>query len=225
METIALNLLDIMKTANGKDMSGAPNAIASLHVDEINQPVHSRQDIKHIAEVLLKEAVIDIFVSDGCAVVRADFPFHSRFEFNRAQKTAKDWLKDNKKNQFLTLSVIPLPLHGQIYLLFDQLVYADGYSLQKGFRLILCFDNQDTQAFETEDIDYSQVTADVEAEIRRQEETLDLEIEQLEKEQKKYENSFAQEVEQQSDFKRYVTDQGKETDEDELFGMRYTEEE
>ena len=186
-EKFKITFNDIVKVANGRDETDAPCSSATLSIDEIEE-----NETKNIQEVFFKEAEINLFYSGGCIVCQADFPITSSFEYHQALNMCKDWMihmpENMDNNKLLSLTLVPHLLMGEIILFFNELVYYSGHQVDKCFRLILCFNNESTQVFETEDIDYEEIIKNVNLELNEEENQILEEIEEIEKETKDIEN-------------------------------------
>lgn len=80
----------LMYVTNGTDAAGMPLASAMLTVDEII----SSEQLNTISNVLLREAVINIHCSGGCAVITADLPASGGYEFKQASGICIGWFSD-----------------------------------------------------------------------------------------------------------------------------------
>lgn len=193
-ETIYIAVEDIIKITNGCDEVGQPNAAASLSIDRFFS-----DNVKNVQSQVLDQAVINLYISGGAAVVKADFGYLSRPSYKNCRKICNDWLEmiNQRGNERLSLVIVPYKLGGQIVLYFDQLVYCDGYDDDNQSHLILVFDNESSFIMETDSIDYEKIKNEIEIELRRYEEDIDAEIEEAineEKEAKQQENALDQKI-------------------------------
>lgn len=193
-ETIYIAVEDIIKITNGCDEVGQPNAAASLSIDRIFS-----DNVKNVQSQVLDQAVINLYISGGAAVVKADFGYLSRPSYKNCRKICNDWLEmiNQRGNERLSLVIVPYKLGGQIVLYFDQLVYCDGYDDDNQSHLILVFDNESSFIMETDSIDYEKIKNEIEIELRRYEEDIDAEIEEAineEKAAKQQENALDQKI-------------------------------
>ncbi len=182
--TIELSYGDVVRIASGTNELGAPNSGAILSIDQII----SEDKVNNIQNVIFKDAEINIFTSGGCVVVESLFPMDSTLEYNRAIDVCSDWLmkvyrEENENNEVLTLTVAPIDLEGQIVIMFDGLVYFNGHNCQNHKKkLVLCFDNDMTNVFQADDIDYMELVKEVEHELQKEEQEMDEKIEELREE-------------------------------------------
>ena len=193
---IELPWQDIFHIASGTDSEGNPNASAALSLDEIV----SEDQVKNRKQVFLKNAVLGIHVSGGCAALQIDFPKNSTFYYRQAWKLCSDWINrvnaGEENQQTLSITVVPHAFYGQIFFLFHQLVYFDGHPVGEKNRLILAFDNQQSVAVKTDAIDYDQILQQADMLLAQEEEALDQEISALREEKEQLENSnpFADQI-------------------------------
>lgn len=226
-EIVELSWQDVIKIANGTDDEGLPRSSAILGLDQII----SEKETKKIDECFMELGVIHVYSSGGAATVTIDFPSNQLFAYRKCKKMCEDWLSDtedeSKINQQLSLCVAPYALEGQIFIFFNQLVFADGYENEKrAGRMILTFDNNATVASEVEGINYQKIKHDIEEELRYQEQALKDEVNALiaeEEKLKKQENIVSMEMEQR--LNKPLDHTQKEEVDHIPEGVRFTEEE
>ena len=198
--TIEINWDDVLEIASGKDEHGIAASAASLALDEIKPD----KTLNNLKEIYLSDAILNIHSSGGCVIITADFPPISRKYAKESSDLCESWLEDlnctSKDNQLLSLTVTPFLLEGQIFVIFNQLVFTDTYTMQYGYqRLILGFDNLATMPIESQDINYREIVAEMESELKRREEQIDEEIEELLEQKKELEeqNEYGDDIRQQ----------------------------
>lgn len=216
---------EILGVISGRDEVGAPNSAATLSIDEII----SERDVKSINNVIFDNAEITIYTYGGCAVLEVDFPYNSLPSYKRAMALCQEWFNEiedkEHDNRILSLTLVPLRLLGKIFLLFRNLVYYTGNSTSNGSRLILCFDNNVTNILETEDINYREIFASVEAELTKREEDVDEQILQIEEETRKIKEENVYEKNIQDKYGKMDIEITGESEEYRRPGMRFTEDE
>lgn len=147
-EEIHIDFADALRFASGVDQNGHANSAAVMAIQEITAVT----EVKDFQSVLFGGAVLNFYASGGCTVAEVDFPMDNQFEARRATQVAAEWLAnmntEEYANKFFSLTVVPFPLGGQISLVFFDLVYFTSYKIENGQRLILCFDNASTKAYE-----------------------------------------------------------------------------
>lgn len=198
MSEYKLKFENIVKLSNGMDESDLPCATATLAIDEII----SNDKVNNITSLFLKDAEINMFFSGGCMVVQVDFPFTSNYEYYRSLDICKQYFDEITKfeNNYLTLTVVPYKLLGEIVVLLCDLVYFTEIKKDNGFRLLMCFNNESTQVYNTDEIDYQDIVKQVDEELDEEENKLVEEINRVEQETKEIEkenNIYAQSVKEQ----------------------------
>lgn len=182
----------ILSLTNGTDVNGVPLSSGMLAIDRIL----SKERTETVKNIPLLDGVITIHSSGGCAVITIDFPASAKGSAMLAVQMAEDWLKDLENpvadDCILTLTVTPLLLGGGLYLIYNQLVFADLYATQAGSRLILAFDNTETVTIEDEDTDFYRIVQQEEDELRRQEDEIQASILEAEEIQKRKNNPYEQ---------------------------------
>lgn len=184
----------VLYLTNGTDVNGVPLSSGMLAIDRII----SKDRTETVKNIPLIDGVIVIHSSGGCAVITIDFPASAKGSAKLAMMTAEEWLKDlNKPSEddcILTLTITPLLLGGGLYLIYNQLVFADLYDTESGSRLTLAFDNTETITIEDEETNFYQIIQQEEEELRRQEDEIQASIQEAEEIQKKRNNPYEQYV-------------------------------
>lgn len=226
-KTVELTWQDVIKISNGTDDEGLPRSSAILGLDKIV----NEKETKKIDECFMELGVIHIYSSGGAVTVTIDFPNNQMFAYRKCKKMCEDWLgnmeDESRLNQQLSLCVAPYALEGQIFIFFNQLVFADGYENEKkSGRMILTFDNNATVASEVTGINYQKIKHDIEEELRHQEQILKDEVNALIAEEealKKQENVISMEMEER--LNKPLGTMCKEEEDRIPEGVRFTEEE
>lgn len=184
----------ILHLTNGIDVNGVPLSSGMLAKDRIVAP-DKTETIKNIP---LMDGAINIHSSGGCAVISVDFPASAKGSAMLAMQLAAEWLEGldapAEDDCILTLTITPLLLGGGLYLIYNQLVFADLYDTEKGSHLILAFDNTETFIMEDDETDFYKVVLQEEEELRRQEDEIQASIQEAEELQKKKNNPYEQYV-------------------------------
>jgi hypothetical protein len=170
---IELHIDEILSMACGRDEAGMPNSTAVLAVNRIESA-----DKGHtLSQIIISNADFQLYISGGAATIQIDFKKPETFEYKRAITICSEWMQnlDNPEfdNLHLSLTVVPTILYGEIFLMFTNLVYFTGIPTDDGNRLVLVFDNNASEVFNTDEIDYQALTAAVELEMRQEEEELE----------------------------------------------------
>lgn len=171
---------DILRLARGVDMYGNPMTEGTLAVDDLT----NKERPISIRNVHLRNAVYDFHVSGGCGVIVAEFLKTDKSAYDVAKTVCDQWLShlDNPAydQHWLTLTLAPMALRGNLFIVFNQLVYADGYVTDDYYRLILCFDQSATVPVVNGDMDYNKLWLQVESELQLQEEEMQEEVDAYE---------------------------------------------
>lgn len=190
----------VLESCNGTDEEGLPNSAISIGIFEMENDEEGSQE-KEKAMTTFGGSVNRIIASDHCAIVQADFPRESAFEFKRAKDITAEWLenKDNPEYQncYFVLVIVPM-LASDVQMVHFDLVYVDSYQLDEStHRMILCFDTIHSQMYTTEDIDVAAIIEVATAELDREEQEADEEYnavidetEQWRREQMEKEENF-----------------------------------
>ena len=243
-EIIEVEFQDILRISSGLDESGNPRSAGTLSILEVNGLENiqteedadklSEKDVKTIKEVTISTSAINLFVSGGCAIVDIDLPLQSAFEYRSIVSICKNWLDNinNEKydNQLLSFTLVPLLLQGQISIVFHNLTYYSGISNDNGYKIILAFDNNVTDCYEIDGIDYKAIKAAVANEIKLEDEALEKEIMEAEEEIKKLErenNPYLDTINEQynpdSLSLANLDDENNQTETYKKYGIRFTE--
>ena len=160
----------VLQLCSGTDADGEPNAFAVLTVDTVTEDT----DTIPYASVAFGNPVLNLYGSGGCVVVTADFTAGGTFEFRRARDILAEWFdKKNTpefKNRLLSLVISPVLLNGQLVTIYHEAVYAQGIQLDAiTYRLIIAFDNTETQELIASDIRLDELKTQVTNELARRE--------------------------------------------------------
>lgn len=184
---------ELLFLTNGTDANGYPLSSGTLAIDLIK-----KGETKVLKNILLNGAVFQVHMSGGCTVITMDFPAINQREYKVARTMCEEWLSslDNPEldDQMLTLTLVPIFLEGAFYLVFNYLVFADGYRKEKGFRLILGFDNNATMPVIAEGEDVVQMIHDADADLEREIKELKESIAMAEEEKTLEDNPYAESV-------------------------------
>lgn len=178
-----ITLNDLFSISSGKNEDGNANAASSLLVF---QQKNEKEEPLLLHNVLLTPGV-EVYASGGGTVCVFEFPATEYREFMGIATECLKWLNaGDDTNESLFLQVIPMLLEGQVILLFSGLIYCDYYKQKDGSqKLILVFDNESTRVVMPDDeIDFESLRAEVDNELKKQEQEMDDEIYELEKELK-----------------------------------------
>lgn len=182
----------ILFLTNGTDVNGVPLSSGMLAIDRIV----SEDKTETVKNIPLIDGVITIHSSGGCAVITVDFPVSAKGSAVLAIQLAEEWLRNleqpDEDDCILTLTITPLLLGGGLYLIYNELVFADRYDTEKGCRLILAFDNTETVVMEDEDTNFYQIIQQEEEELKRQEDEIQASIQEAEELQKRKNNPYEQ---------------------------------
>lgn len=186
---IELNWDDVFKISSGKDVDGNTRSAAGIYLDKILNST----ELENIKEVFLRDAIINIHVDGAVAIVTADFPPISHVAFTESQKAIAQYFQTLNEiedfNQQLTMTVTPYALEGQIIIIFNHLIFSDGYERKekhgKIYRLLLIFQNEATEGIVTDKINYNQISQQINTELERYEAQVDAELQEAIEEEKK----------------------------------------
>lgn len=192
-EIVDINYYDILAVASGLDNDGFPRSGATLTVEKVTQ----EDETQHIIDTAPMDCEFQIYSEGGAVVLQCDFTGQKVPEQRQILDICQRYMErknDNLKNgEVLSIVLVPIPLQGNISLLFQGLTYYTGIDMGASRRLILVFDNLLTNVYQTDDIDMKEIQMTVEAEIKRQQDTLDQELYEAEQELKNLEaeNQYA----------------------------------
>ena len=79
------------------------------------------------------------------------------------------------------MTITPLLLEGNLYIVLNHLILADGYETEKGYRLLFAFDNLQTTPVANAEIDYATIVSEIDDELQRKEAELLNSIEEAER--------------------------------------------
>ena len=124
-------------------------------------------------------------MSGGCVAMYVDMPKKSKSEFLSIRKLCNEWFEKlsdpSFENEILTMTITPLLLEGNLYIVLNHLILADGYETEKGYRLLFAFDNLQTTPVANAEIDYATIVSEIDDELQRKEAELLNSIEEAER--------------------------------------------
>ena len=180
-EEIAFPWQDVLELSNGRDAVGNPFASAVISVDQILDD----DQVKTLQNVYFNDAEFQIRMSGGCVAMYVDMPKKSQSEFLSIKKMCTEWFEKladpSFNNEILTMTITPLLLEGNLYIVLNHLILADGYETEKGYRLLFAFDNLQTTPVMNADIDYAVIVDEIDSELQRKETELLNSIEEAER--------------------------------------------
>ena len=183
---------ELLQVMNGVDKNKNSLTAATL-IEE--RPLKNQKALETVRSINFDYGVFNINASGGCIVVDVTFPKKMLYVYNQIMQECSQWFANIDNPAFddrvLRLTLIPIILEGQITVLLDNLVYFFGVKFDDCEKVILCFDNTKTSLYQSEGLNLSQIKADIDKEIKRQEEELDKKLEEVEKEIKDIENKQA----------------------------------
>jgi len=232
-----IDFQDLIKISSGKREDGTSKSVGTISeieakgISNADENVElTEKDVKTLKEVTLTDSLFHIYASGGCAVIDVELPLKSAFNYRNIMDICKDWMKNlfNEKynDRLLSLTIIPLALEGQVSIVFQNLVYYAGMREEDKFKVILCFDNNATDCYEIEGINYKEIQATVARELKAEEEELDRQILEVEDAIKKLDeanNPYAEAIKEQYNQKDIIEQINKEEQKpDEKKGVRFT---
>ena len=189
MADVTITFQELIQIMNGVDENNNPLTAASLTEE---RPLKNNKSFETINSISFEGGVFKINASGGCIVVEVEFPKTMIYKYTQIIRECQSWFDNinNPKydNRILTLTLVPLIAQGQLTVLLDNLVYFFGVKLDKTEKVILCFDNNKTQIYQTEDINFAQIKVNVDKELKRQEDELNQELDDIEQEIKDIES-------------------------------------
>ena len=172
---------DVLELTNGRDAVGDPFASAVISVDQILED----DQLKTLQNIYFNDAEFQIRMSGGCIAMYADMPKKSRSEFLSIKKLCNEWFEKlnepSFENEILTMTIVPLLLEGNLYIVLNHLILADGYETEDGYRLLFAFDNMQTTPVVNAEIDFATIVTEIDAELQRKETELLNSIEEAER--------------------------------------------
>lgn len=158
----------ILYLMNGTDVNGFPLSVSNIVLHE----VIDAQEVNILEEYNITDTPVTVFMSGGCAVATFNFPQKEQGNFNTILELCEKWLKNIEStaddDKLLSLIITPLLMEGTFTLLLTDLVFAEGYFNGEEYRLILGFDNNQTQPFVLEGIDIAKVIYEIDSELNRE---------------------------------------------------------
>lgn len=172
---------DVLELTNGRDAVGNSFASAVISVDQILED----DQLKTLQNVYFNDAEFQIRMSGGCVAMYVDMPKKSKSEFLSIRKLCNEWFEKlsdpSFENEILTMTITPLLLEGNLYIVLNHLILADGYETEKGYRLLFAFDNLQTTPVANAEIDYATIVSEIDDELQRKEAELLNSIEEAER--------------------------------------------
>lgn len=146
-------------------------------------------------------ANINVFSRGGCSVVELVFNKSDGFEFKKIQNLFEKYVEDSEEcKQILTLVIVPEIYDGSIYIAMSDLVYYNTTISPSELKISASFNNDATQVITDSVVDVRKLKAEVESELRLEEDRLDEEIMELEEEYNKIHNKNIYEENLMNDF-------------------------
>lgn len=153
---------------NGIDINGFPLSASMITVHE----VFEENKLKVVQEYEMFETPVTVSMSGGCVVAAFNFPQKEKANFEKVNHLCQDWLRNLNDtvddNKILSLIITPVLMEGTFSLLLRNLVFAEGYMLENEYRLILCFDNEQTQPYILEGVDMNKMLYDIDSQLNRE---------------------------------------------------------
>ena len=172
MENIADIWKKIMYLSNGTDTNGVALSSGFIAIDQII----SKSELRTLKNLPIMDGIFQIHSSGGCAVITIDIPGKSKGIALQIKKMCDEWIEslDNPEfdDRILTLTITPVLLQGYLYLVYNQLVYAEIMDIDTGVKLILGFDNTQTIPVQNEESNFYDIVMEEEQELRNQEEEI-----------------------------------------------------
>lgn len=148
------------------------DSFASLMEEEI-LTVEDSQDVtvRPLVDYTFISYVLNLYLSEGCAVVELEFADENHADYERCLEIVSQWVQVANESHVLSLLIMPTALNGQAGFMFYNPLYYLGYqdADTKKHKLVLCFNNLDTQVVEDNEIDAAQIAEEVENELKREE--------------------------------------------------------
>lgn len=170
---------EIIYVVNGADEDGNPRSAANIIIYRADN-----EEISLENQCFLKGAELNLYAKGACAVLTADFNVSHYVDYQQCKKMCITYLMQEDRKE-LSVILVPLLLKGNIFAVFHDLVFADGYKDDKNYRLILCFECSDVQIIENTDIDYEQISFEALSEVKRLDVQYEMELSEAIEEEKK----------------------------------------
>lgn len=191
-----INYTKLIEVCNLKDENGFSKCGATISIDEITD----FKEPKNIKQVGIM-ANINVFSRGGCSVVELVFNKSDGFEFKKIQNLFEKYVEDSEEcKQILTLVIVPEIYDGSIYIAMSDLVYYNTTISPSELKISASFNNDATQVITDSVVDVRKLKAEVESELRLEEDRLDEEIMELEEEYNKIHNKNIYEENLMNDF-------------------------
>ena len=119
--------------------------------------------------------------SVGCVVVAMELGVNEFANIEGFLSMYKRWIQEDCKDS-LTMMVHPLSLEGKLFVLYQNLLYVDGYNLPDSRRkMVLVFDNTHTGLFLTSEVDIKTIELEIDRELDAYERSIDEDIAEAER--------------------------------------------
>lgn len=186
---------DIFYTASGGDEQNLPNAYGMC---AIVQDLGSDNSSAVLEELSFDHAYYKFHISGGAAVIEASFYPDQETQYHKCWRFLSKWFQmlsqkklDDMLHKQLIFTLSPKIFKGQINVIFQSLVYINGHRTKDGFKLIMVWDNQETDIFlaNEDDIDWVKMESEIDHLFDDEEAELDKVIKVLEKEKTSLEMS------------------------------------
>lgn len=171
---------------NGTDVNGFPLSASLLTLHEVT----AEHTIKTIQEYEMIDTPVTVSMSGGCVVAALNFPKKEKSNYDKVSNLCRKWLADLEKpaddEKLLSLIITPVLMEGTFSLLLTNLVFAEGYPAGDEFRLILCFDNKQTQPYILEGADITKMIYEIDSQLNQELNEIRRSIEEAEEIERKY---------------------------------------
>jgi hypothetical protein len=198
MDEFTFTIEQLFAIASGYDQNHTPMSAASVSViRNADTPEAAAAE----TQLMLEKAVMDLYIKDGCIVVQIDFPEEQNKLYDDTMKAISGWYgQTNGEDDFkysLALTIVPMVLQGQFYIILRNPLYYIGCAFQKSSRIALAFPTTHMEGLEGEDINYAELNREVDRELHEEEHKIENkihetqeEIEQIKREERKLYTQF-----------------------------------
>lgn len=158
----------ILYLMNGTDVNGFPLSASLITIHEVVE----KKQLKIHQEFAIIDTPVSVSMSGGCVVAAFNFPQKEKHNYENIKKMCINWLEHinetSDDNKLLSLIITPVLMEGTFTLLLTDLVFAEGYTLNDEYRLILCFDNNKTQPYILDGINISEMVFEIDSRIEQE---------------------------------------------------------
>ena len=168
-----VTLKEIQASACGTDAQGNTRAVLTMVLNNIK----SGQALKQKMSVDIATAKLQIYTRGGCVVLQADFQIADASLYHKAMGICNRYFSQREDGDAVGVYVLPVMYAGALTLLYTGLAYYVGFRIEKGFRLVLCFDHFSTMIYTADGMDMNLLTREAEFEMKMREAALDEQIE------------------------------------------------